>query len=231
LAAGYDIIAVDDPIIVGEAITKEGDFTPFYKRIDYIEYHTTLYISPQTIVNTTTFPCNKEVYHTLLHPRSSVRKYNLVLANSIGLVDNDYRGEIIMCFKYVWQPENFVMEYRNDILTGNILGKLDKEKIYKKGDKIGQLVAELTNPMEFKLVSELDITERGEGGFGSSDKKEVIVDPIKVQSEFKHPEIHSTHNTEEHKPSYGVIIDQYTKSGGIPVKKKYTDEIKERNSQ
>ena len=90
------------PIIIGESIIRDDCFYPLWKRVDYIEYKTALYISPQS--PETKFH-NKEFYHTLIHPRSSIRKYNLVLANSIGLIDNDYRGEIICCFKYIFQPK------------------------------------------------------------------------------------------------------------------------------
>lgn len=212
-AAGYDIVAVDDPIIVGESIMKEEEFFPFYKRIDYMEYHTALYISPQSLEQN-----SKEHYHTLLHPRSSVRKYNLLLANSIGLIDNDYRGEIIMCYKYIWQPEDLEFEMRflsikeNENVgryqpTGKLLGKINREKIYKKGDKIGQLVTDKTNPTKYVLVSELDVTARGEGGFGSTD----------IEKETKN----------------GIgspLVERYQKSGGVVVREKYSDEIKKRET-
>jgi len=224
-AAGYDVIAVDDPIIVGESITQEGNTHPLYKNIDYIEYHTALHISPLDGLNFT--HRSRESYHTLIHPRSSVRKYNLVLANSIGLIDNDYRGEIILCFKYIWQPEDFIVESVNKKqegelddrweFTGKLLGKLNREKIYKKGDKIGQLVAEMTNPTEFYFVSELDATTRGEGGFGSTDKNSgTQTIAVRKTDEPNQKEV------------VGTIVERYQKSGGIPIKKKYGDEIKER---
>jgi len=227
LAAGYDIVAIDDPVIVGESITKEGDFFPLYHHIDYIEYHTALYISPLDASPEFTHH-NRETYHTLLHPRSSIRKYNLVLANSIGLIDNDYRGELILCFKYIWQPEDFVME------SGSFLGKINREKIYKKGDKIGQLVAEKTNPTEFVLVNELDATARGRGGFGSSDNKEEPSNPsiIKIQGKLQqaNPKDIKAEKAQDEESNLvtGHIIDKYQKAGGIPVRKKYSDEVKER---
>lgn len=237
LAAGYDIVAIDDPIIVGDSVTIEGEFFPYYRRIDYIEYHTALFISPQESTQFTHH--NRDIYHTLLHPRSSVRKYNMVLANSIGLVDNDYRGEIICCFKYIWQPEDFIMEQRKvDISpggtsftwepTGKLLGQVNREKIYKKGDKIAQLVAEKTNPISFHLVSELDATDRGVGGFGSTDapkkvevRETVVKEPLSV----------ATPHAPEAKTVFGDIAERYAKLGGVPIKKRYSDEVKERESQ
>lgn len=247
LAAGYDIVAVDDPVIVGEAVTKEGEFFPFWKRIDYIEYHTALFISPQS--PTQFAHHNKEDYHTLIHPRSSVRKYNLVLANSIGLVDNDYRGEILCCFKYIWQPEDFIMESVNMkaegelddkwTFTGQLLGKLNRERIYKKGDKIAQLVTSLTNPTEYVFVSELDATERGAGGFGSTDAPKPKITISETAPVIPKPQNivvekpQSTMHPEKAAPqgSFGNIVDRYAKAGGIPVRKKYSEEIKERDGQ
>jgi len=248
-AAGYDIVAVDDPIIVGEEVVKEGEFFPFYRRIDYIEYHTALHISPQS--PTEYVHHDPDFFHTLLHPRSSVRKYNLVLANSIGLVDNDYRGEIICCFKYIWQPEDFLWGMENtgetieqDGMVGKkmrktILGQINRERIYKKGDKIAQLVAEKTNPMSFLLVNELDATERGAGGFGSTDRPKITetVIAVRKQESIPQPEVASINVAPtnvappEPKGSFGDIVERYQKAGGIPIKKKYSDEVKEREQR
>lgn len=197
LASGYDIVATDDPTIVGEHVEVDGKI--FYRRINYIEYRTALYIAPQASHKFQ--HQTREVYHTLIHPRSSVRKYNLLLANSIGLLDNDYRGEVLVSFKYIWQPENFMFMEKN-----YILGEVDYERIYKKGDKIGQLVAEASNPIEFVFVSDLDATERGAGGHGSTDKPPTDKPPIIADP----------------------ILNLYQKAGGVPIRKKYIDEVRER---
>jgi dUTP pyrophosphatase len=237
VAAGYDIVAIDDPIIVGETVGESPapDGEVFYKRIDYLEYHTALYISP--------IEFKQEKHHTLLHPRSSIRKYNLVLANSIGLVDNDYRGEVIMCFKYIWQPEDFIFQYElvpinkdepnicTPKATGKLLGKINKEKIYKRGDKIGQLVAETTNPIKFVLVNELDVTDRGEGGFGSTDTMDSSINPGSLYPHKNVSNEGTSVKSHELRGTSGFIIEQYKKSGGIPIKKKYSDEIKDQQKE
>jgi dUTPase len=105
-------------------------------------------------------------FDILAFPRSSVSKYNLVLANCIGLIDADYRGEVLIRFKYIWQPEDY------KIRTDNLLeGHINFDKLYNKGDKVCQLKITKVENVEFVLVDELDSTNRGEGGFGSTDVK------------------------------------------------------------
>jgi len=158
-SAAYDVVAISDPEIVGEKHPRGG-----WKRIDYIQYHTGLTTAPQND------PYGNG-YHILVHPRSSVSKYNLILANGIGLVDGDYRDEILVRFKYVWQPEDFLVEMgeRDSEPTGFLVGLVNMEKIYKKGDRVAQLMSEVTNEQEWVRVEELDKTERT-GGFGSTSK-------------------------------------------------------------
>lgn len=187
VAAGYDIVATSDPKIVGE---QEGSV---WKRIDYIEYETNLYIAPESIT-----------FHTLIHPRSSISKYNLVLANSIGLVDNDYRGMVICRFKYIWQPEDLKYPF-----PSGILGNVNYNKIYKKGDTIAQLVVEPTVMVDFELVDDLTKTKRGEGAFGSTDK-------AKVQPKQEIPRFTSGKS----------LTEMYNESGGVVVKERYSEEIR-----
>lgn len=181
IAAGYDVVATNDPKIVGE---PNGSL---WKRIDYIEYETNLYIAPSVVT-----------FHTLIHPRSSVSKYNLVLANSIGLVDNDYRGMVICRFKYIWQPEDL------QTVEGRMMGKVNVDKVYDRGDTIAQLVIEPTVMAEWELVDDLNQTKRGEGGFGSTDSLKTDIS-AKVSLE-----------------------EMYNKSTMFSVKEKYTEELKKK---
>jgi hypothetical protein len=117
-------------------------------------------------------------YDILAFPRSSVSKYNLVLANCIGLIDADYRGEVLLRFKYIWQPEDYSI-YTHESNDGSPLytyigGKVNSVKLYNKGDKVCQLKITKVENVEFVLVDELDSTNRGEGGFGSTDTKQQI---------------------------------------------------------
>ena len=88
-----------------------------------------------------------EGYMGLIFPRSSIRKYNLELSNSVGLIDSGYRGEIECTFN------------KTD---------LEVPKMYVIGDKIAQLVILPYLPISLVETEELSSTERGTGGFGST---------------------------------------------------------------
>lgn len=84
-------------------------------------------------------------YVGLIYSRSSISNTGLILANGVGVVDSDYRGEIKLRFKYV----------KDSIM-------------YHIGDKIGQLMVIKLPNVEFEEVVELSSTERGSGAFGST---------------------------------------------------------------
>ena len=160
-ATGFDVLVTSDPEIIGEIYDNGA-----YKRIDYIQYKTNLKLAVQKEKVFSNFGHTDFDYDILAFPRSSVSKYNLVLANCIGLIDADYRGEVLLRFKYIWQPEDY------KIRTDNLLeGSVNFAKLYNKGDKICQLKVTKVENVEFILVDELDSTDRGEGGFGSTDVK------------------------------------------------------------
>lgn len=223
VAAGYDIIATSDPKFVGETNQNKGGEITGFKRLDYIEYETNLFIAPSAVT-----------FHTLIHPRSSISKYNLVLANSIGLVDNDYRGMVICRFKYIWQPEDFIWGIKDTgetinnielgdarVMTRMITGYINPEKIYKKGDTIAQLVFEPTVQAEFELVDDLQATERGTGGFGSTDKKEGKSLTEVFAEEQKRFE------TKQEQQNLS-ILDKYKESGGVKTETPYSERIQQR---
>jgi dUTPase len=164
--AGYDIIADSEPNIVGE-IAFNMDGIDYYESVDYIEYETNTAISPQ------------EGFHTFLFPRSSISKTNLLLCNSIGLIDNAYTGTIKLRFKYIAQPCDFGMQILpsadttknadNSDVSISFAMAVNKEKIYKKGDRIGQLVFSSTTIAEvLQTFGDLKETTRNAGGFGST---------------------------------------------------------------
>ena len=161
-ATGFDVVVTSDPEIVGEKYENGA-----YKRIDYIQYKTNLKLAVQKDRQFSNFGYTDLDYDILAFPRSSVSKYNLVLANCIGLIDADYRGEVLLRFKYIWQPEDYT------IRTDNLLeGHVNFDKLYNKGDKVCQLKVTKVENVEFVLVDELDSTTRNDGGFGSTDTKQ-----------------------------------------------------------
>ena len=85
----------------------------------------------------------------LVFPRSSIRNTELTLSNSVGVIDSGYRGELQATFN---KTRGF--------------GSID----YSIGDKIAQIIIIPYPPIEFEEVEELNNTERGEGGFGSTGK-------------------------------------------------------------
>ncbi len=159
-SSGYDMIAVADPEIVGSP-AKEG-----WNRIDYIQYRTGLFLAPQS-------DSYGHDYHTLIMPRSSVSKYNLMLCNSVALIDTDYRGELLLRFNYLWQPEDFRFFPSSANTHYVMVGLVNESRIYKKGDAIGQLVAEVMNEIDFVVIGELSQTVRGTGGFGSREERQI----------------------------------------------------------
>lgn len=89
-------------------------------------------------------------YAGLVLPRSGrALREGLALANSPGLIDAGYRGELKV-----------------------VLVNLDfEEPIYiNRGDKIAQLVVQRVENVELEVTDELPSSERGAGGFGSSGR-------------------------------------------------------------
>jgi dUTP pyrophosphatase len=139
--AGLDITTIDN----GTFVSSEGmkvENGMWY----YIQYKTGLAVE---------IP---EGYVGLMFPRSSISKSSLFLANAVAVVDSGYRGECLFRFKI-------------DAGLVNASSDLSKAARYKKGDKIGQMVILPYPTIEPEFAEELSETERGEGGFGSTDVK------------------------------------------------------------
>ena len=98
-------------------------------------------------------------YVGLIFPRSSNAKKNLILSNSVGVIDSGYRGEISFKFK----PSN-VIEKPDLAYMPESISK------YEIGERIGQIIIMPYPEIEFVEVDELSDSERGDGGYGSSGK-------------------------------------------------------------
>lgn len=86
-------------------------------------------------------------YVGLVFPRSSISRYELLLTNSVGVIDSGYRGEVSAKFISIEDGIN---------------------KTYDVGDRIAQLIILPYPRIELTEVSELSQTDRGTGGYGST---------------------------------------------------------------
>ncbi len=89
-----------------------------------------------------------EGYAGFIQPRSGLAlKQGLSMANTPGLIDAHYRGELKICA--------INLDAHSDI-------------VIKRGDRIAQLVIQQVPAVQLVEVENLDETDRGAGGFGSS---------------------------------------------------------------
>ena len=91
-----------------------------------------------------------EGYEAQVRPRSGLAaKHGITVLNAPGTIDADYRGEI-----------------------GVILVNLSSEPFtVEPGERIAQLVIAQYTQIQWTMVNNLEETERGAGGFGSTGKK------------------------------------------------------------
>lgn len=119
-AAGYDVYSKDDHYI-----------SPGHTRF----LHTGVYLSiPRGM-------------HCEIRPRSGLStKRSLIIPNSPGTIDSDYRGEVLVALRNIG----------------------DEPQSISAGDRIAQMVFIKHEEVEFEEVDTLDDTNRGDGGFGST---------------------------------------------------------------
>jgi dUTP pyrophosphatase len=126
---GFDLYLPEDVVVR----PKETKFINLGVRAEYMHVYTNTFYGYQ------------------LYPRSSISKTKLRLANSVGIIDPNYRGYLIAA-------------------VDNIS---DEEQVLKKGERYFQLCfVPLEKPGAVDIISEeeLSITDRGNGGFGSTGK-------------------------------------------------------------
>ena len=91
-----------------------------------------------------------ENYRVMIHPRSSIFKYPIMLANGVGIGDADYIDEYRLIFKGAPNIDSFKFPY-------------------KPGDRVGQIYFEEVEGIVFNKTYELKKHAR-KGGFGSTGK-------------------------------------------------------------
>lgn len=106
-------------------------------------------------------------YVGLLFPRSSLSKRDLSLANSIGVLDSGYRGEVTFKFR---PNGGFFDEDVADSDDYDHTWFIDKEgsRIYDIGERIGQIIIIPYPQIEFVESEELSDSKRGNGCYGST---------------------------------------------------------------
>ena len=97
-------------------------------------------------------------YVGLIFPRSSICKKDLSLANSVGVIDSGYLGEVSFKFK----PTLRKSFWNNGVYDTDYIDE------YMIGERIGQLVIIPIPQINLVECDNLGDSERGVGGFGSS---------------------------------------------------------------
>lgn len=145
--------------VIVKVINKSNNPLPQYKTsgaagMDLMAFITgdeEIVIKPQEtkLINTGLFIALPTGWEAQVRSRSGLAAMeNVFVLNSPGTIDSDYRGEVRV------------------ILTN--LG--DKDFIVHTGDRIAQMVLNKVTKIKFYEVTNLDNTERGDGGFGSTGK-------------------------------------------------------------
>lgn len=125
-AAAYDLAALEDTIIKNINVQMDA-----------------------YIIHTGIAVAIPEGYHGKLFLRSSIGAHSkLRLANGTGIIDSDYRGEIMILAENNSRQVCFV----------------------EKGQRVAQLIIEKNEDVSFDEVKLLDETKRGKGGIGSTGK-------------------------------------------------------------
>ena len=110
-----------------------------------------------------------EGYEMEIRPRSGLTKTKLIIANSPGTVDEDYRGEILVIFEAIDGINLF--PYYNNYINNGVTSELHFP--YGVGDRCAQLLIRRYEEIawhEVDTIEELGETKRGHGGHGSTGK-------------------------------------------------------------
>lgn len=165
---------MSEPYILELVVTKEGE--SFYPSLGTVERRTNdnagydlkviqdisptqepvlapLGVRARLLKNDKCYVGNTEgvaEYHFTLEPRSSIYKSGFLMANSRGIIDKSYRGE----------------------LKAPIVSVNNSEKRIEAGTRLFQILApDLGWIKEVRYVAAIPVTVRGEGGFGSTGSK------------------------------------------------------------
>ncbi|MBM9589559.1 dUTP diphosphatase [Leptospira sp. 201903075] len=145
------------PPIVSLQILKPGAVVPEYKTsgsagMDLSACLTENIILPKgevVFVPTGLAMAIPDGYEGQIRPRSGFSTKNRILMpNSPGTIDSDYRGEILI----------------------PLLNLSGADFVLEPGTRVAQIVFQAVGQLSLQVVTELSVTERGTGGFGSTGK-------------------------------------------------------------
>ena len=133
-----------DPELPAPAYAKPGDAgADLRSRIDF-----ELEPGERALVPTGVAIALPEGYVGLVHPRSGLATKNgITIVNAPGTVDSGYRGELMVTLLNTDKTKSFHVQ---------------------RGDRLAQLIIQKYEHATVTVVDELDQTERGSSGFGSS---------------------------------------------------------------
>ena len=133
-----------DPELPAPAYAKPGDAgADLRSRVDF-----ELEPGERALVPTGVAIALPEGYVGLVHPRSGLATKNgITIVNAPGTVDSGYRRELMVTQLHTDKTKSFHVQ---------------------RGDRIAQLVIQKYEHATFTVVDELEQTERGSSGFGSS---------------------------------------------------------------
>lgn len=136
-------------------VAQEGAIIPEYKTSGAAGADVCAFLSEPVVIKSGEFAmiptglsfAIPEGYEIQVRPRSGLAAKNgITVLNTPGTIDSDYRGEVKV----------ILINHGKDAFTVN------------NGDRIAQLIVAPVTQGVFEKTDELDSTERGEGGFGST---------------------------------------------------------------
>lgn len=114
-----------------------------------------------------------EGYFGAIYARSGLAtKHGLAPANCVGVIDSDYRGEVMVAL----HNNNNVAKLQQiqvdkDIYKTSVEYDYSSTKKISKGERMAQLIIQKFEDISLVEVEELSDTDRGEGGFSSTGTK------------------------------------------------------------
>ena len=147
--SGFDLFTPYD--------VSSHDFGYTDNRLSPVTFRAPLGVKCAMSVSATTTPTERTAVGYYLYPRSSIVKTPFRMANSVGIIDAGYRGEIMAVV-------DNIDAVHNDM-------KLCIERHMPPMSRVFQICAPSLEPFFVRIVEherELGVTERGSGGFGST---------------------------------------------------------------